>query len=74
MLLKRLLTISLFLSFSTQAFADQGGHSFSILWMVITGAMIFLMQAGFALLESGLTRAKNSVNVIMKNYADLCVG
>ncbi|MDY7024814.1 MAG: ammonium transporter, partial [Pseudomonadota bacterium] len=40
----------------------------------ITGAMIFLMQAGFALLESGLTRAKNSVNVIMKNYADLCVG
>jgi ammonium transporter, Amt family len=32
------------------------------------------MQAGFALLESGLVRAKNAVNVIMKNYSDMCVG
>lgn len=45
-----------------------------ILWMVIAAVLVFFMQAGFALLEAGLTRAKNSVNVIMKNYADLCVG
>ncbi|MGM0564708.1 MAG: ammonium transporter [Pseudomonadota bacterium] len=43
-------------------------------WIVTAGALVFFMQAGFALLESGLSRAKNSVNVIMKNYADLCVG
>lgn len=44
------------------------------LWVVIAGAMVFLMQAGFALLESGMARAKNTVNVMMKNYMDLCVG
>jgi len=43
-------------------------------WLVIAGALVFFMQAGFALLESGLARAKNSVNVIMKNYIDVCIG
>lgn len=44
------------------------------IWVVITGAMVFLMQAGFAMLEAGMVRAKNAVNVMMKNYIDLCVG
>lgn len=44
------------------------------LWVVVAGAMVFLMQAGFALLETGMVRAKNAVNVMMKNYMDLCVG
>jgi len=44
------------------------------LWVVIAGAMVFLMQAGFALLESGMSRSKNAVNVMMKNYMDVCVG
>ncbi len=44
------------------------------LWVVIAGSMVFLMQAGFALLETGMVRAKNAVNVMMKNYMDLCVG
>ena len=44
------------------------------LWVVIAGAMVFLMQAGFAMLETGMVRAKNAVNVMMKNYMDLCVG
>jgi ammonium transporter, Amt family len=43
-------------------------------WIVVAGALVFLMQAGFALLESGMARAKNTVNVMMKNYMDLCVG
>ncbi|ULQ47277.1 ammonium transporter [Flagellatimonas centrodinii] len=45
-----------------------------IAWVAISAALVFFMQAGFALLEGGTSRAKNSVNVIMKNYADLCVG
>jgi ammonium transporter, Amt family len=43
-------------------------------WVMIAGALVFLMQAGFALLESGMSRTKNAVNVMMKNYMDLCVG
>jgi Amt family ammonium transporter len=43
-------------------------------WVVITAALVFLMQAGFAFLESGMARAKNTVNVIMKNYMDACYG
>jgi Amt family ammonium transporter len=43
-------------------------------WIVTACALIFLMQAGFAFLESGMARAKNTVNVIMKNYMDACYG
>jgi len=43
-------------------------------WIVITGAMVFFMQAGFCLLELGLTRAKNAINICMKNFLDFCVG
>ena len=45
-----------------------------IAWVVMASALVFFMQAGFALLEGGQSRAKNSVNVIMKNYADMCFG
>jgi len=43
-------------------------------WIVLTGAMVFFMQAGFCLLELGLTRAKNAINICMKNFLDFCVG
>lgn len=43
-------------------------------WVIITGALVFLMQAGFAMLETGMARSKNAVNVMMKNYMDMCVG
>jgi ammonium transporter, Amt family len=43
-------------------------------WVVVAAILVFFMQAGFALVESGMVRAKNSVNVIMKNYSDMCVG
>lgn len=43
-------------------------------WIVAAGALVFFMQAGFALLESGMARSKNVVNVIMKNYCDMCFG
>lgn len=48
--------------------------SMDVVWIVTAAALVFFMQAGFALLESGMTRAKNSINVIMKNYVDVCVG
>ncbi|NCN04496.1 MAG: ammonium transporter [Spirochaetales bacterium] len=43
------------------------------LWILVSGSLVFLMQAGFALLESGLTRSKNSINVAIKNLTDLGV-
>lgn len=48
--------------------------SLNTAWVVLTGVLVFFMQAGFALVESGMARAKNSVNVIMKNYLDTCIG
>ncbi len=43
-------------------------------WLMTASALVFLMQAGFALIEGGMSRSKNAVNVIMKNYMDACVG
>jgi Amt family ammonium transporter len=44
-----------------------------ILWVVVASGLVFIMQAGFAMLESGLTRSKNSINVAIKNLTDLGV-
>ena len=43
-------------------------------WVVLAGVLVFCMQAGFALLESGLTRVKNTTNILAKNLADMCIG
>jgi len=43
-------------------------------WVVTVGVLVFFMQEGFALLESGISRARNAVNVVMKNYMDVCLG
>ncbi len=42
-----------------------------ILWIVVASGLVFIMQAGFAMLESGLTRSKNSINVAIKNLSDI---
>lgn len=44
------------------------------IWVFIAGILVFLMQAGFGLVEAGLTRAKNVGNIMAKNMADMCVG
>jgi Amt family ammonium transporter len=49
-------------------------QSTNSVWIVVTGSLVFFMQAGFALLESGMSRSKNATNVIMKNYCDMCYG
>jgi len=43
-------------------------------WLLIGGVVVFLMQAGFALLESGAVRFKNFQNVLLKNCMDACMG
>lgn len=43
-------------------------------WYLIGAALVFLMQAGFAMVETGFTRAKNAGNIIMKNLMDFCIG
>lgn len=59
---------------SPLAFADGSAGATSdhlwLVWIGVAGILVFFMQAGFALLESGLARAKNTVNVIMKNFCD----
>jgi Amt family ammonium transporter len=45
-----------------------------ILWVLIAGILVFWMQAGFALVEAGFTRAKNVGNIIMKNFMDFSLG
>ncbi|HPG41819.1 MAG TPA: ammonium transporter [bacterium] len=45
----------------------------NIIWTCIAAFMVFFMQAGFALVEGGFTRAKNNVNIMMKNLMDFCM-
>ena len=44
------------------------------IWVLIGAALVFFMQAGFAMVETGFTRAKNAGNIIMKNLMDFCIG
>lgn len=67
-------------------YADAEGGDFSIaitdtdkftidnLWVLIAGCLVFLMHLGFAMVESGLTRAKNTVNILFKNSMIICIG
>ena len=49
------------------------GEVFGI-WFLIGAALVFFMQAGFAMVETGFTRAKNAGNIMMKNLMDFCIG
>ena len=44
------------------------------LWIMIAGMLVFIMHLGFATLESGLTRSKNTVNILFKNTMIVCIG
>ena len=44
------------------------------IWVLLAAALVFFMQAGFAMVETGFTRAKNAGNIIMKNLMDFCIG
>ena len=48
--------------------------SVDVIWTLVGAALVYLMQAGFAMCEAGLTRAKNTGNILMKNMMDFCIG
>ncbi|MDA3845757.1 MAG: hypothetical protein PF505_04305, partial [Vallitaleaceae bacterium] len=50
------------------------GFVLDSIWVLIAAALVFFMQAGFAMVETGFTRAKNAGNIIMKNLMDFSVG
>jgi hypothetical protein len=44
------------------------------LWTLVAACLVFFMQAGFAMVEAGFTRAKNAINIMMKNLMDFSIG
>ncbi len=77
-LLVVLMTLMLFI-ITTCVFADEpttasNAKALDTVWMLIAAFLVFFMQAGFAMVETGFTRAKNACNIIMKNLMDFSVG
>ncbi len=56
------------------AVAAHNSVSIDTVWTLVAAFLVFFMQAGFAMVEAGFTRAKNAVNIIMKNLMDFSVG
>ena len=60
------------------ALIDDGtvmrGKSVDVMWLIIMGSLVFFMQLGFALVEAGSVRAKNTKNILLKNILDCCIG
>lgn len=52
---------------------DPTATALTFVWIIVAGAFVFMMQAGFALVETGFTRTKNTVNVMSKNFMDFCI-
>lgn len=71
-----ILNISLLIQDATavEALAESVKGDMGMLWMLISGILVFFMQAGFFLVESGMTDSKNAVNIAMKNFLDIAVG
>lgn len=65
--------VTLASSLIDQATTAANDTVFSV-WFLIGAALVFFMQAGFAMVETGFTRAKNAGNIIMKNLMDFCIG
>ena len=58
----------------TAEIMDYVGENVYGIWFLIGAALVFWMQAGFAMVETGFTRAKNAGNILMKNLMDFCIG
>ena len=56
-----------------EIYSVVNGEVFGV-WFLIGAALVFWMQAGFAMVETGFTRAKNAGNILMKNLMDFCIG
>jgi Amt family ammonium transporter len=57
-----------------QAAYESQAANLDILWLLLGAYMVFFMQCGFALLEAGSVRAKNTKNILLKNVLDACLG
>jgi Amt family ammonium transporter len=82
-----LLAVGLFFGFGGRAFAQDAptlasvasaakdaATSINIMWTIIAGFLVFFMQAGFALVETGFTRQKNAAHTMMMNMMVFCIG
>lgn len=77
-----ILILSFLLTGVTSAFAAESSvlqdavtqTNINYVWTILAAILVFFMQAGFALLEAGLSRSKNAVNIIMKNFMDVAAG
>jgi len=61
-------------AFAENLSTEEISDALDAIWLVLAAALVFFMQAGFAMVEIGLTRAKNAGNIIMKNLLDFSVG
>lgn len=59
---------------SIESIKEELQLNINIVWTCVAAFLVFFMQAGFAMVETGFTRAKNSVNILMKNLMDFSVG
>lgn len=79
-MIRKLATTALFAAIALPgiAFADDGVSpglfAANNVWMMLAAALVFIMHLGFAMVETGLTRAKNSVNILFKNTFIICAG
>ena len=73
-----ILILFLFLILPISAFADENTANYipslDFIWVLISAILVFFMQAGFAMIEGGFTRAKNASNIMMKNLMDFAIG
>lgn len=76
LLLAAVLSLGVGAAFAEEAAptAESVQNNLNIVWTLIGGILVFTMQAGFALVETGFTRAKNAANIMMKNLMDFAVG
>ena len=78
--MKRILLCGLVSGIASVALADDAATAESVqtnlnvVWTLVAAILVFLMQAGFALVETGFTRAKNAANIMMKNLMDFAFG
>jgi Amt family ammonium transporter len=59
---------------SAAQLSEEVQNNLNIVWTCVAAFMVFFMQAGFAMVEAGFTRAKNAINILMKNLMDFSIG
>jgi Amt family ammonium transporter len=77
--IKRLILIALIILIPSlfvfaETTAETNAVAINTVWTLVAAFLVFFMQAGFAMVETGFTRAKNASNIMMKNLMDFCIG